>query len=151
GVCPLGNVPDAPCPIVRGVTYRTSVTFSVDRPVQPMVLQPIGNGLEIVATSRATGADVTRQLAAHQSETIDLAVTVPEPTPPSERSFYLGRVALVGGDANVTGSLVVNVTVPRPRLTWGRLLLDDGSDDAAPTQTVVGSGSTFSRRVTITS
>src|SRR5262245_38664813 len=77
GVCPLGDVPDAPCPIVRGVTYRTSVTFSVDRAVQPLVLEPIGNGLEIVATSRATGAEFTRRLAAHQSETIDLAVTVP--------------------------------------------------------------------------
>ncbi|HEY3111027.1 MAG TPA: hypothetical protein VGL23_19875 [Chloroflexota bacterium] len=151
GICPVGDFPDAPCPIVRGTTYQTSVTFSVDQPVQPLIIQPVGNGLEIVATSRATGGDFTRALAANQTETIDLSVTVPEATGRKDRSFYLGKLMLVGGDANVSGVLSISVAIPKPRLTWGRLQLNDGSGDAAPMQTIVGAGSTFTRKVTVTS
>src|SRR6185436_13699860 len=52
GVCPTDQQPDAACPIARGVTYQTSVTFAVDQAVQPLILQVQGNGLEIQATSR---------------------------------------------------------------------------------------------------
>jgi hypothetical protein len=151
GTCPVANSPDAPCAIVRGLTYLTSVTFSVNQPVESMILQPVGNGLEIVATSRATGGDFTRQLAANQTETIDLSVTVPEATARTDRNFYIGKLTLVGGDASVAGSLPISITVPRPRLSWGRLLLDDGTGDVAPIQTIVGSGASFTRRVTISS
>lgn len=151
GTCPVATSADAPCPIVRGVTYQTSVTVSVDRAVESMVIQPVGNGLEIEATSRATGADFTRPLAANQAETIDVSVTVPEQTSRRDRLFYIGKITLVGGDAAVSGALPISVSIPKPRLTWSRLQLDDGTGNAAPIQTIVGAGSTFTRRVTITS
>ena len=151
GICPTSDQADAPCPIVRGATYQTAVTFSVDQAVQPLILQPVGNGLDIVATSRATGADFTRALAANQTETIDISVTIPDASARNDRSFYLGKITLAGGDADVAGALTISVAVPKPRITWGRLRLNNSTGDAAPIQTIVGAGSTFTRRVTLTS
>jgi hypothetical protein len=147
--CPAA--PDEAAVIVRGVVYETCVTVQVDRPVQPLIIQAVGNGLEITATSRATGGDFTRALVPGQLETIDISIVVPEASPRNTRNFYLGKVMLVGGEASVSGALTVSVTVPKPRISWGRIQLNDGSGDAAPLQTFVGSGATFTRRVSLTS
>jgi hypothetical protein len=147
--CPA--TPDEEAVIVRGVVYETCVTVQFDQPVQPMIIEPVANGLEITATSRATGADVTRALAPGQAETIDISIVVPEANPRNTRDFYLGRIVLLGGSASVSGALTISVTVPKPRISWGRIQLTDGSRDAAPLQTIVGSGATFTRRVALTS
>src|SRR5881397_3692569 len=41
GTCATDDFPGAPCPIVRGATYRTTVTVSVDQAVQSLIIQPV--------------------------------------------------------------------------------------------------------------
>jgi hypothetical protein len=104
--------------------------------------------MQITATARSTGLDVTPALAANQSETIDLNITVPDQNPRGgDRSFYLARIRL-GSPGQITGALVITVSIPKQRVTWGRLLLNDGTGNPAPLQAIVGSGRSFTRRVT---
>lgn len=150
GVCPTDKDPQTPCTMQRGVTYQTSVSVQLNEATQPLTLSVDARGIEVTAVSRATGADFTRQLAANQSEQIDVTVTIPESNPRTDRGFYLGKVTLQGGASPVSGSLVISVSVPKPRVSWGRLM-DPTTKDVAPIQTVVGAGAVFQRTVTYSS
>jgi hypothetical protein len=147
GVCPTEKDDNAPCMMQRGVTYQTTVSFSVDQATQPLVLLVEGRGLEITAASRSQGGDYTSALSAGGSEQVDISVTIPEANPRSDRGFYLGKVTLQGSGTQVLGSLVISVSVPKPRVSWGRLM-DPKTNDVAPIQTIVGAGGSFQRTVT---
>lgn len=143
-----GTCGEGACPIQRGVTYQTSVRFNVDKAVQPLVISTSPGGLDIVATSAATGSDFTPSIPAGGGETINLSITILEATVRNERRFFLARVIL-GGSANVSGSLLISVTVPSARVAWGRLQ-DPETGAPAPLQTIVGAGQVFQRTITFT-
>jgi len=56
---------------------------------------------------------------------------------------------ILGGSANVSGSLLISVTVPSARVAWGRLQ-DPETGAPAPLQTIVGAGQVFQRTITFT-
>jgi hypothetical protein len=141
-----GCQPDESCPVQRGVTYTVNVDFTVNAPVDPMGIEVEGGGLEIEATG--SDGETTRWLAAGGTDRLQLDVTVPEANGRRDRSFYIGRVRLVGEQGSFI--LPVAVSVPTARISWVPLL-EPGSDERAPSVTEVGSGQTLTRRVTVSS
>lgn len=148
GTCPTATDPNATCPLERGVTYLTSVQLSFATATESQLINVQGNGLDIQAVSATTNQAYTPPLAAGQSDTINLRITIPEADGHNDRSFYLGRIYLIGSQP-VVGQLLVSLVVPRLRLTWGRVL--DETGERAPIETVIGSGSIVRRTVTVTS
>jgi hypothetical protein len=141
-----GCQPNTACPLQRGVTYTVRVGFAVNIPAEPMAIEVDGGGLEIVASG--SQGEMTRPLPAGGSDRIRLDITVPEATGRRDRTFYFGRVRLKGGQGAFV--LPISVTVPAPRITWGPLT-DPASDERAPGVVEVGSGQSFTRRVTVSS
>jgi hypothetical protein len=141
-----GCQPAESCAIQRGVTYTVYVDFTVSAPADPMAIEVEGGGLEIEATG--SDGETTRRLAAGGSDRLQLDVTVPEANGRRDRTFYIGRVRLIGEHGSYI--LPVTLSVPPARISWGPLL-EPSTGERAPSITEVGSGQTLTRRVTISS
>jgi hypothetical protein len=150
GTCPTPQNATAACQINRGATYTASASFTVDKDSDALLIDVDGGGLEIEAVARSTGADYTNALAAGGSETIDLTVMIPEVTGRRDRSFYIGRVMLSGGSGRVIGGLTVSVNVPVSRVSWTKQT-DPATGERPPITTIVGSGATVTRNLTLVS
>jgi hypothetical protein len=141
-----GCQPNTACPLQRGVTYTVRVGFTVNIPAEPMAIEVEPGGLEVEASG--SDGDTTRRLTAGGSDTITLDLTVPEASGRRDRTFYFGRVRLKGEQGNFV--LPISVAVPAPRIAWGPVT-DPASDERASGVTEVGSGQSFTRRVTVSS